>query len=417
MTFAPGSLLPSQTKIDVTAPEYSVAFRQTSDGSISTYPLWRKDAKTMRAATRTQADRELNDDDAPSGRDREPRRKTRRASRGQVIILFAGALIGLIGFLGLATDLGYAFAERRTMQNAADAGAIAGAHTLSKSIPGAPSVLGDVRNTAVANKMGSTNPTVTCQYVDDTDKELGDCSGTVPTTIPPPTGVHVTVKETHNTFFMRIVPGGPHSLSTSATAIAHVQQLKTPPGDGPFVVCGVTPKIDAGPRNVDIVIPTAAGWQLNPNAVTTDPTNPGPTFQVFGPNVSTCGLNPQNFKGQAVGTNNANLTAPDWFSYANGDAAGHVDVSVNGVDGCTPALIINCVAFLPVVVNNPPPNTTTNKMWAVMILPFYLTAASYSNGNLNKLDAQILGDYISLGNGKPGWIPGTQGPIVIKLTK
>jgi hypothetical protein len=217
---------------------------------------------------------------------------------------------------------------------------------------------------------------------------------------------------------MRIIPGGPHTLSTGATAIAHVQQLKTPPGDGPFVVCGVSPKIDAGTKNVDIVTYTqATGWKLNPNAVTTDPAHPGPTFQVFGPNVSTCGLNPQNFKGQAVGTNNANLTTPDWFSYSNGDAAGHVNVSVTGVDGCTPALIINCVAFLPVVVNNPPPNTTTNKMWAVMILPFYLTAANYSNGNLNKLDAQILGDYISVGNGKPGWIPGNDGPIVIKLTK
>ena len=374
----------------------------------------------MWAATRKQPGSDFNEISEtatkPAGA---PRRSSRHVSRGQIIILFAGALIGLIGLLGLATDLGYAFVQRRTMQNAADAGAIAGAHTLSNSDPAAPLiVLGDVQQTAWANRTGSTHPTIThCQYVDDSDNELGDCSKPVPpTSAGIVTGVSVTVKETHDTFFMGIIPGGPQTLSTSASAIAHVQQLKSPPGDGPFVVCGVSPKIDAGTRNVDIVTPTAAGWQLNPNAVTTA-THVGPTFQVFGPNVSTCGLGSQNFKGQAVGTNNASLTAPDWFSYANGDAAGHVNVSVNGVNGCTPALIINCVAFLPVVVNNPPPNTTTNKMWAVMILPFYLTAASTSNGNLNKLDAQILGDYITEGNGKPGWIPGNKGPIVIKLTK
>ena len=74
------------------------------------------------------------------------RQSTRRASRGQIIIMFAAALVGLVGLLGLATDLGYAFVQRRTMQNAADAGAIAGAHAISKSLPADPiSVLSDVR--------------------------------------------------------------------------------------------------------------------------------------------------------------------------------------------------------------------------------------------------------------------------------
>jgi Flp pilus assembly protein TadG len=120
--------------------------------------------------------------------------RTRRASRGQILILFAGALVGLIGLLGLATDLGYAFAERRTMQNAADAGAISGARAISKSNTASPSVvLSDVQNTAWANKIGSTHGTVTyCQYVDNTDTELGPCSDKVPATA---SGVHVTVRK------------------------------------------------------------------------------------------------------------------------------------------------------------------------------------------------------------------------------
>lgn len=327
----------------------------------------------------------------------------------------AGAMVGLIGLLGLATDLGYGFVERRSMQNAADAGALAGAHTISKSIPSTPlTVLDDVTAAATANKVGSTNPRVTsCVYVDDSDESLGSCALMVP---PTASGVRVTVQETHNTFFLRIIPGGPTTMTTDASATAHVQQLTTPPGDGPFLVCGVDTDTETGP-NMSIVLQQPDGsWILNPAAVTTS-THTGPTFQVYGPNISTCGLNPQNYKGQAVGTTNADLTAPGWFTYANGDAAGHVSVSVSGVDGCTPALIINCVAFLPVAVDNPPPDPTTNRMWTVTILPFYLTAATFSNGKLNKLDGKVMGDYISLGNGKPGWIPGTQGPIVIRLTK
>lgn len=345
-------------------------------------------------------------------------KRMHQASRGQVLILLAGAMIALIGMLGLATDLGYSFAERRTMQNAADAGALAGAHALSKSDPSSPiSVLSDVEKAAWANTMGGTRPTITsCQYVDDTDTSTGSCSELVPAGT---SGIRVTVKETHETFFIRALPGGSKMVSTSASATAHVEQLIEPPGDGPFIVCGVdTSLASGGNKTMSIVTPTGdGGWKLNPNAVTEDINTPGPTFVVFGPNISTCGLNPQNFKGQAVGTTNADLSTPGWFYYGNGDAAGHVNVSVDGVDGCTPALIINCVAFLPVAVDNPAPNTSTQQMWTVMILPFYLTAASYSNGQLNKLDAEVIGSYITLGNGKPGWIPGYTGPIIIKLTK
>lgn len=344
--------------------------------------------------------------------------RQRHASRGQILILAAAALVGLIGLVGLATDLGYSFAERRTMQNAADAGALAGAHAIAQSDPSNPSiVLGQVEQAAWSNTLNSTHPTVTsCMYVDNNDAELGPCSAQVPDTA---SGVKVFVKETHNTFFIGVIPGAPKSLSTRAMAIAHVQYLKSPPGDGPFIVCGVDTKVDSGGGNtMNIVVQQPDGsWAINPNAVTTS-SHIGPKFQVFGPNISTCGLTPQNFKGQAVGTDNENLRTPDWFYYQNGDAAGHVDVSVTGVNGCTPAKVINCVAFLPVAVDNPAPNTTTLQMWSVMVLPFYLTPVSYSNGNLNKIDGQLLGDYITQGEGKPTWIPGGPDvPIVIHLTK
>ncbi len=144
--------------------------------------------------------------------------------------------------------------------------------------------------------MGSDNPLITkCKYVDDNDAELANCSQLVPDTA---TGVSVTVQETHNTFFVGVLPGGPNTITTGATAIAHVQQLATPPGDGPFLVCGVDTKTVSGP-NMNILIqqpPAPASWKLNPDAVTTS-THPGPTFQIYGPQVALCGLSNSQLQG------------------------------------------------------------------------------------------------------------------------
>ena len=49
------------------------------------------------------------------------------SERGQVLIIIALALIGLIGMVGLAVDGGMAFSDRRHAQNAADTASLAGA--------------------------------------------------------------------------------------------------------------------------------------------------------------------------------------------------------------------------------------------------------------------------------------------------
>jgi hypothetical protein len=52
---------------------------------------------------------------------------SRGSQSGQTIVLMAFAIIGLFGFAALALDGGMLYAERRRAQNAADAGALAGA--------------------------------------------------------------------------------------------------------------------------------------------------------------------------------------------------------------------------------------------------------------------------------------------------
>jgi len=54
-----------------------------------------------------------------------------RDDSGQVLALFALALIVLLGMVALAVDGGYAYVQRRRVQYAADAAALAGAHVLT----------------------------------------------------------------------------------------------------------------------------------------------------------------------------------------------------------------------------------------------------------------------------------------------
>jgi Flp pilus assembly protein TadG len=53
-----------------------------------------------------------------------------RYQHGQSLVLMAILMVALVAILAVALDLGYVYAMRRGAQNAADAGALAGAHTL-----------------------------------------------------------------------------------------------------------------------------------------------------------------------------------------------------------------------------------------------------------------------------------------------
>ncbi len=64
--------------------------------------------------------------------------------RGQTLVLVALSIVVLAGFLALVIDLGNVYAQRRLMQGAADAGALAGARCLALALP-LPSVDSDVR--------------------------------------------------------------------------------------------------------------------------------------------------------------------------------------------------------------------------------------------------------------------------------
>jgi Flp pilus assembly protein TadG len=78
--------------------------------------------------------------------------------------MFGLFLTGMLGVLGLAIDLGFAFSAKRTVQNAADAGAMAGARAVAKwTITNPYSASGDVSGIVndINNRMsGSTHTLV-----------------------------------------------------------------------------------------------------------------------------------------------------------------------------------------------------------------------------------------------------------------
>jgi Flp pilus assembly protein TadG len=173
-------------------------------------------------------------------------------THGQIIIFVAVVAVGMLGMLGLATDLGYTFAQKRSAQNAADAAALAGSRAVTQwsTTNTTVTALPVVQTIAKDNDMGQATQKITCFYVDDTNKDLADCSAKVPATA---TGVQVKVSETHSTFFIWIIPGAPKTVTTSASATAHAQTVQPDGSGAPFILCGASANMVGGGSEVTIL--------------------------------------------------------------------------------------------------------------------------------------------------------------------
>ena len=144
-------------------------------------------------------------------------KKTHFSERGQALIIFVFALIGLIGITGLAVDGGNVLAERRHAQNAADTAAMAGA--LAK-------INGQKANSTWTDALCSTTSSACWSVIVNTAKNRASSNGytgdlvnnTVEVHIPPISGpysdcsdysfdcrdyVQVIINTNVNTFFAR----------------------------------------------------------------------------------------------------------------------------------------------------------------------------------------------------------------------
>ena len=99
-----------------------------------------------------------------------PRRKIRREEAGQTLVLFVLALAVLLGFTAMSIDVGLILHERRQLQNAADAAALAGVQELPDSSPAAVAM---AQQYAAANGVDLTDPDYTFQATTPYDGDPG----------------------------------------------------------------------------------------------------------------------------------------------------------------------------------------------------------------------------------------------------
>jgi hypothetical protein len=168
-----------------------------------------------------------------------------RNEQGQAIVIMAFIMIGLLAFLALAIDGGNTFVERRRAQNAADAGALAGARTLwiqrTQGNEFESTVLQSINAAAEANGVEDTdgapgnhiNANVEAFY---TDREGVDLPGSIEVgalgVIPPGAeGIRVIAQREFTGFFTNLI--GRPDLAADAAAIA---VIVPPKGCGDFAI-------------------------------------------------------------------------------------------------------------------------------------------------------------------------------------
>jgi hypothetical protein len=146
--------------------------------------------------------------------------RTRAYGPGQVLVLFCLALFVLMGFMAIAVDVGLLWTDRRAMQTAADAAAIAGINALQSNI------------SCTAGSSTTNCPAATDVAAINGYSVNGPNSTTItvglPTSVPGAgsgTYVQVDVKQAVPTYFMRalgtLFPGTNfNTVNVDATAIA-----------------------------------------------------------------------------------------------------------------------------------------------------------------------------------------------------
>ncbi len=96
-----------------------------------------------------------------------------RDEKGQTLVIFVFAIVGLLAMVGLAVDGGTVFLERRRMQNAADAAALAGTRELAELMcdesvsaeHGDQRILAEVRNYAQKNGVADPASNAVAEYM------------------------------------------------------------------------------------------------------------------------------------------------------------------------------------------------------------------------------------------------------------
>jgi hypothetical protein len=157
-----------------------------------------------------------------------------RSREGQVLVMFAAGLMLLIGMVAVAIDTGFLMAERRQVQNAADAGALAAAKAKLDYMYQTGPVDLEGAQVQAGQEYASRNAGVSPDdvTVDTSPDGYGD------------EFVEVTVPKDVDMFFIRALYDG--DWGTSASAIAGIDDVQMPYALMALRECGA-----AGEKGID----------------------------------------------------------------------------------------------------------------------------------------------------------------------
>ncbi len=145
----------------------------------------------------------------------------RDPQRGQALTLFALALTAIVLGAAVVVDGGYAYAQRRQAQNAADFAAMAGTRIIGQSLTGRPfgtGTAGNVENAILTTLAANDATLVEAEYVDETGAALGPVVGA--SRIPDAAfGVVVKAKADWEPFLLGIIGVADWVAGASATAM------------------------------------------------------------------------------------------------------------------------------------------------------------------------------------------------------
>lgn len=342
----------------------------------------------------------------------------REKRRGQILLMYGIAATAVMGFAGLGVDGGHIFAQRRLVQNGADAAALVAARDIVKA---SFSRIDDDVRTYVQNNAESTT-TATWSYVNNVGATVGQ---------PNATGVTVLATKTFPTIFLRALGIPTFTVNARATARA---QLLAGANEVPFIVCaeGLLRTDPPSGFPSGLVDYSTAPPTVREEAIYQ--AGAGPEFVIHGSHVGQsdpygdCGWSASSsFKGNA---NDGNCsTLPCYYPFMNGTKSGPTNVRVAGLPGCQmPGGIDNppegCVAILPIAARNGSSGDTcarpvpTDNMCIVTWGAFQIyngghppSGCSPSNCHIGRLLGQVL---VTEGPGVD-WTPGVTGPMVVRL--
>jgi len=108
--------------------------------------------------------------------------KMRRDERGTFILLMALSLLGIFGFAALSIDIGHVYQQKRDMQSATDAAALAGVGLLTNSSPDKAAIIQAAQTIALSNGVSLAEITAATAYDGAIEVGTWDTNNTPPFT-------------------------------------------------------------------------------------------------------------------------------------------------------------------------------------------------------------------------------------------